>query len=118
MFFFLLGYVLARILFRLAADYSRRRTGRKGGPQMITLELCLKRIVSPKTLCAGCMFSHIVRGHMPGQELVFCGYAFPLREVPFPVKECTDFKSGRKMELELELAEAQDLRALRPRINL
>ncbi len=70
---------------------------------MITLELCSKRVVAPKTLCADCTFSHIVRGYAPGQELVFCGYAFPLREVPFPVKQCTDFKTERKMELELEI---------------
>lgn len=74
---------------------------------MITLGLCSKRVVAKKTLCADCTFSHRVRGYAPGQELVFCGYAFPLREVPFPVKQCTDFKAERNMELELEITDAR-----------
>ena len=72
---------------------------------MITLNLRPTSVVARKTLCAGCIFSHIVRGYEPREEVVFCGYAFPLREVPFPVKECTDFRAERKHELELELAD-------------
>jgi hypothetical protein len=67
---------------------------------MITLKLGPAR-VPPKTLCSACVFSHIVRGYRPEEKIVFCGFAFPLREVLFPVKECTDFRAERQAGLEL-----------------
>lgn len=67
---------------------------------MMTLNLRPPR-VAPKTLCSACVFSHIVRGYAPQEEIIFCGYAFPLREVLFPVKECTDFRAERPAGLEL-----------------
>jgi len=59
---------------------------------MITLNLC-SLPVARETLCTQCVFSHIVRGFRPREEVVFCGYAFPLREVLFTVRECTDFRA-------------------------
>jgi hypothetical protein len=35
-------------------------------------------------------------GYEPCEVLIACGYAFPPREVPFPVRECTDYKPKRK----------------------
>jgi hypothetical protein len=62
---------------------------------MITLKLPRAPIAPQKTLCSGCVYSHIVRGYAPAEELIFCGYAFPPREVLFPVRECTDFREQR-----------------------
>lgn len=68
---------------------------------MITLDLRMARKTPPITLCATCVFSHIVTGYAPQERIVFCGYAFPLREVPFAVKECTDFKTERPLGMEV-----------------
>ena len=64
---------------------------------MITLKIPCSEPVVRKGLCTKCVFAHIVRGYLPGEELIVCGYAFPPREVLFPVRECTDF---RKKEIE------------------
>jgi hypothetical protein len=51
----------------------------------------------PRTsLCAGCLFEHIVRGYEPGEMMIFCGYAYPQREILFPVRECTDYRPKRE----------------------
>jgi hypothetical protein len=60
---------------------------------MITLNLPRPTPVERKSLCPNCVFAHIVRGFERGEELIFCGYAFPPREVLFPVRECTDFRA-------------------------
>jgi hypothetical protein len=53
--------------------------------------------VAPRaSLCTGCTYAHIVRGHEPGEVLTFSGYAYPQREVPFPVCECTDYRPKRE----------------------
>ncbi|HTV60590.1 MAG TPA: hypothetical protein VMJ93_17075 [Verrucomicrobiae bacterium] len=60
---------------------------------MITLNLPRPRPRALQNLCDACVFAHIVRGHARGEEMIFCGFAFPLRHVPFAVRECTDFKA-------------------------
>lgn len=87
------------------------RTG-KGGPKLITLNIPRRRrndlsalhvpsltTVPPaprNSLCTACVYAHVVRGYEPCEVLIACGYAFPPREVPFPVRECTDYKPKRK----------------------
>ncbi|HEX4004077.1 MAG TPA: hypothetical protein VHX36_15610 [Candidatus Acidoferrales bacterium] len=61
---------------------------------MITLKLTATPVVVRKTICTACRFSHVVRGYEKEQELIFCGYAFPAREILFAVKECTDFRGA------------------------
>lgn len=62
---------------------------------MITLNLRPALESMQKSLCTGCVYSHIVRGYRSGEELIVCGYAFPPREILFPVRECTDFRAKR-----------------------
>jgi hypothetical protein len=50
------------------------------------------------SLCAGCVYAHIVRGYEPGEQMTFCGYAYPQREIVFPVRECTDYKPKRERD--------------------
>jgi hypothetical protein len=50
------------------------------------------------SLCAGCVYAHIVRGYEPGEQMIFCGYAYPQREILFPVRECTDYKPKRERD--------------------
>jgi hypothetical protein len=54
-------------------------------------------VVAPReSLCTGCTYAHILRGHAPGEVLTFCGYAYPQREVPFLVRECSDYRPKRE----------------------
>lgn len=62
---------------------------------MITLKLKATPIVVRKTLCTACVYSHVVRGYEKHEELILCGYAFPPRDILFPVRECTDFRAER-----------------------
>ena len=48
------------------------------------------------SLCNGCLYAHIVRGHEPGEQMIFCGDAYPQREILFPVRECTDYRPKRE----------------------
>jgi len=50
------------------------------------------------SLCAGCLYAHIVRGYEPGERVIFCGYACPQREILFPVRECTDYRPKRERD--------------------
>jgi hypothetical protein len=50
----------------------------------------------PDTLCYECLYAHIVRGFKPGEELIACGYVFPMREVFFRVHECSDYRPKRE----------------------
>ena len=52
--------------------------------------------VRPDTLCYECLYAHIVRGFGPGEELIACGYVFPMREVFFRVHECSDYRPKRE----------------------
>jgi hypothetical protein len=91
---------LAHIALRTATVIFRDRRARKGGaPNMIKLNI--SRAVPapppvPVSLCASCAFAHIVRGYLPGEVIVGCGYAFPPRDILFAVRECTDYKPKRE----------------------
>jgi hypothetical protein len=50
----------------------------------------------PDTLCYECLYAHIVRGYRRNEELIACGYVFPMREVPFRVHECSDYRPKRE----------------------
>lgn len=41
-------------------------------------------------LCRNCTHVHMQTGFKESEEQLFCYYG-PLRRLPFPVKECTDF---------------------------
>ena len=104
--------VFVFLLIRLAFAGLRARRGGKGGPKLIKLslprlrraELFGARVPSladmppppRKSLCIACVYSHVVWGYEPGEVLIVCGYAFPPREVLFPVRECTDYKPKRE----------------------
>jgi len=114
MFRFLVGIArgLVFLFVRLALVLLKIWHTGKGGPKLITLsiprprevELLETRAVSPvsvltaprNSLCTACVYAHVVRGYEPCEVLIACGYAFPPREVPFPVRECTDYKPKRK----------------------
>jgi hypothetical protein len=53
-------------------------------------------VILPATLCYECLYAHIVKGYNRSEELIACGYAFPMREVPFRVHECSDYKPKRE----------------------
>ena len=48
--------------------------------------------VVPESLCHGCAVAHIAQGHAQGQEIVLCGLGGWLRELPYPVARCTDYR--------------------------
>jgi hypothetical protein len=73
----------------------RQNSAKEGGTHMITLNLRFPRPLVEKTLCTGCIYSHVVRGFEPREDLIFCGYAFPQRAILFRVRECTDFRRKR-----------------------
>lgn len=82
---------------RLAACLRRIRLGRKtGGPDFIKLNLPRAPAPEPESLCASCVFAHVVRGYQRGEEIIACGYAFPQRDILFAVRECTDHKPKRE----------------------
>jgi hypothetical protein len=66
---------------------------------------------APRTsLCTGCVYAHIVRGFEPREVRIFCGYAYPQREVLFPVQECTDYRPKRERNgVEVEIGGAVSL---------
>ena len=72
----------------------RFRSAENRGSSFITLNLRSMIPVVRNSLCTACVFSHIVRGYQPLEELIVCGFAFP-REISFPVRECTDFRAER-----------------------
>ena len=49
-------------------------------------------VVVPESLCRGCAVAHIVLGHAEGQEILLCGLGGFLRELPYPVARCTDYR--------------------------
>jgi hypothetical protein len=55
-----------------------------------------KIVPLPETLSSWCVYAHIVRGYGAGEELIACGYAFPMREVLFRVHESTDYRPKRE----------------------
>lgn len=103
--------LLSYVLVRLALARLRAWRAGKGGPNLITLKMtepfrrapaadaamALREAVAPhESLGTGSTYAHIVRGHEPGEVITFCGYAYPQREVPFPVRECTDYRPKRE----------------------
>ncbi len=50
----------------------------------------------PEPLCYRCLYAHIVRGFGAGEELIACGYVFPMREVCYRVRECSDYRPKRE----------------------
>lgn len=49
----------------------------------------------PETLCRGCALAHIALGPEAAHELLLCGLGGWLRDLPFPVVRCTDFRAKR-----------------------
>jgi hypothetical protein len=92
---FALAYWAVRLLLPLIKRGLRQLKAWEGGSQMITLKLTAKPVVARNTLCVACEFSHVVRGYEKHEELILCGFAFPPREILFPVRECTDFRAER-----------------------
>ena len=70
---------------------------RKAEPAMAALRIpAPKRTVPvPDPLCYECVYAHIVRGYGV-EELIACGYAFPMREVLFRVRDCSDYRPKRE----------------------
>lgn len=76
---------------------SRVFVGKRAAPAEPILAVPEAAAPAPRTsLCTGCVYAHIVRGHEPGEVIAFCGYAYPQRGVPFPVRECTDYRPKRE----------------------
>ncbi|MGH9736551.1 MAG: hypothetical protein ACRD8A_18420 [Candidatus Acidiferrales bacterium] len=101
MFAYIVGYFLARMIASLLRVGVRTAVARKGGRPVIRLDLRTARTAPPSTLCTRCVFSHIVVGYELTDRIVSCGFALPLREVPFAVKECTDFRTARPMGMDV-----------------
>ena len=53
-------------------------------------------VVVSEPLCRTCAVSHIANGHTDGQEVILCGFGGWLRELPFPVARCTDYRERSK----------------------
>jgi hypothetical protein len=106
--------VILFLIFRFAWIAVRNWRARKGGLAMITLKFPRLTVSAPKvpavapvpvavpvqrpSPCAGCVYAHIVQGYEPGERMVFCGYAYPQREIPFPVRECTNYRPKRERD--------------------
>ncbi len=48
--------------------------------------------VSSEPLCRSCKWVHMQRGFRDSEEIVFCNYD-GMRKIPFPVRECSDYKN-------------------------
>lgn len=106
--------VILFLVFRIAWIAVQNWRARKGRLAMITLKFPRLTVSAPTVraiapaplaapvprpfLCAGCVYAHIVRGYEPGERMIFCGYAYPQREIPFPVRECTDYRPKRERD--------------------
>lgn len=105
--------VILLLVFRIAWIAVRNWRARKEGLAMVTLKLPRLTVNAPAvapalvpaaapapraSLCAGCVYAHIVQGYEPGERMIFCGYAYPQREIPFPVRECTDYRPKRERD--------------------
>jgi hypothetical protein len=49
-------------------------------------------VAVPATLCRCCAVAHIVNGDGAGEVMILCGLNGWLRELPFPVSTCTDYR--------------------------
>jgi hypothetical protein len=43
-----------------------------------------------QSLCRTCYWAHAQKGFRESEELVFCAFG-PMRKLPFPVRDCTDY---------------------------
>jgi hypothetical protein len=48
-------------------------------------------VQAPPFLCRGCVWSHVVEGHA-GEWYVLCGFNGVLRDLPFSIARCTDYR--------------------------
>ncbi len=46
----------------------------------------------PATLCHTCALAHVASGHDAGEEKILCGLGGWLRDLPFAVIRCTDYR--------------------------
>jgi hypothetical protein len=100
----MIGFFTVMIVYWLASfSYVALRAGlarsKKGGTAMILLKIPRPVAVDvavapapPKSLCYECVYSRIVRGFEPNEELITCGFGFPPRDIYFAVRSCTDFR--------------------------
>jgi hypothetical protein len=102
--------VLGLFYFALRALRNWRERG--GDFNMARLNLLWPQIAAPESslpaapqalvertsLCDTCAFSRIVLGYGAGESLVTCGYPYPPQFIPFPVRDCSDYKAKREVE--------------------
>jgi len=91
------AYVLGRFAAARAWKWLAAWTGRDTSP--VRLDLATRAaapVAPPDPLCYGCVYAHMIRGDAPMEELIACGYVFPMRETPFRVLECTDYRPKRE----------------------
>ncbi len=50
--------------------------------------------VGSDSLCKTCRWAHRQKGFRESEEAIFCRYAWELRRVVFPVRECTDYSDS------------------------
>jgi hypothetical protein len=43
-----------------------------------------------QSLCRTCYWAHAQKGFRESEELIFCAFG-PMRKLPFPVRDCTDY---------------------------
>jgi hypothetical protein len=112
--------MLAVLLFRVALVALWHSTQQKGGLTVLKLTRLFQRAPAPtlklaaavapppvrQSLCTECVYAHVARAYEPGEEIVLCGYAFPPRDILFPVRECTDFRPKRATNGTVSMAEA------------
>jgi hypothetical protein len=71
------------------------RRARKGGSTFTILSPTATVVVVRRMLCR----ARVVRGPRRHEKLVLRGYAFPTRQIPFAVRECTDLRVERPARL-------------------
>lgn len=104
--------ILAALQF--AATAIRARRAQKANAETTQLRLSAVRntnvptpappalpAIARESLCDVCSFSRTVLGYEAGDVLVTCAYAFPPQNIPFPVRNCTDFKAKRLTQIEV-----------------
>jgi hypothetical protein len=84
------------IVIRFALNCIRPILARRKKETTLTMLSIPAPVRRPDTLCYECLYAHIVRGFGPGEELIACGYVFPMREVFFRVHECSDYRPKRE----------------------
>ena len=52
--------------------------------------ITLTRPGDGQSLCRTCYWSHAQKGFRESEEVIFCAFG-PLRKLPFPVRDCTDY---------------------------